>query len=103
MIHLRSFFPILAALGFALCLPQMAPAQVLSDVFCDDTKRVEQSLTQRVGAQRQAQGVRSPDALIELWIVPSSGDWTMVQTYANGTSCIVAMGEYWQPLSEEPA
>lgn len=103
MTQIRSLFPLLAALGLVLCLPQMAPAQGLGDVFCDDTKRVEHSLTQRMGAKRQAQGVRSPDALIELWIVPSSGDWTMVQTYANGTSCIVAMGAYWQPLNEEPA
>lgn len=103
MAQKRSFLLPAASVCLAICLPQTAPAQALGEVFCDDTKRVEQSLTQRVGAQRQAQGMRSPDALIELWIVPSSGDWTMVQTYANGTSCIVAMGEYWQPLSEEPA
>ncbi len=74
----------------------------LLDVVCDDTVRLETQLKQVVGAQRRAQGVRAPDALIEVWIVPRSGDWTIVQNYANGTSCIVAMGEHWEALGVDP-
>ncbi|WP_298847375.1 hypothetical protein [uncultured Ruegeria sp.] len=31
---------------------------------------------------------------MEVW-TDQNGDWTMVVTYATGTSCIVAMGEHW--------
>ncbi len=85
-----------------LVLPQLASAN-LSDVVCDDTARLENQLTNVVGAERRAQGVRDPDALIEIWIVPRNGDWTMVQNYANGTSCILAMGENWEQLVASPA
>ncbi|WP_302478001.1 hypothetical protein [Ruegeria arenilitoris] len=40
---------------------------------------------------------------MEVW-TSRSGAWTMVITYANGTSCIVAMGEDWLAHKiEEPA
>jgi len=31
---------------------------------------------------------------MEVWTA-DQGDWTLVITYATGTSCIVAMGENW--------
>lgn len=75
----------------------------LSEVVCDDTARLENQLTQVMGAQRQAQGLHAPDAVLQIWIVPRNGDWTLVQSYANGTSCILAMGEHWEALSADPA
>ena len=36
---------------------------------------------------------------MEIWTNPKSGDWTLVQTYVEGNSCIVAMGEYWENLT----
>ncbi len=85
-----------------LCVLATAPrteAATISDLFCDDSARLEQQLLTIHGAQRLGRGMRGPDALLEVWIAPSSGDWTLVQTYANGTSCIVAMGEHWQELA----
>lgn len=73
-------------------------AGAISDLFCDDSARLEKQLTHRHGAQRLGRGMRGPDALIEVWI-DSQGDWTLVQSHANGTSCIVAMGEHWQELT----
>ena len=45
--------------------------------------------------------MRGPDALVEVWIEPRTGDWTLVQSYANGTSCILAMGEHWETIAPE--
>lgn len=70
----------------------------LTEVICDDSARIAQQLTHRFGATKQGRGMRGPDAVLEVWIAPSSGDWTLVQSYANGTSCIVAMGEDWEVL-----
>ena len=56
-----------------------------------------------MGAERQGTGLRDPETLVEIWITPSNGDWLIVQNYTNGTSCIVAMGEYWEATPQEPA
>ena len=37
---------------------------------------------------------------MEVWTDPY-GDWTLVVSYATGTSCIVAMGQHWQPLQPQ--
>ncbi len=93
---------ILSLVGLFASLPHVAQAQV-SDLFCDDTTRIQQQLRTVIGAEQRGQGLRDPEAMIEIWIVPSSGDWTMVQSYANGRSCIIAIGEHWQALLPEPA
>lgn len=91
----------------SLCLALMATPCLgfaqFSDLVCDDRERIEDQLTSVVGAEKQAGGMRGPDALLDLWITPRSGDWTLVQSYANGTACIVAMGEHWETLTPNPA
>lgn len=98
---MRSGF-VFAPLALLLAVPLQANAQ-LSDLVCDDTVRMEEQLTSVVGAQRQGWGLRDPEALLEIWIVPETGAWTVVQNYANGTSCIMAMGAHWQDRVLEPA
>jgi len=71
--------------GICLALPTSAQAQ-MSD-----------------GAQRQGMGLRDPDTIIEVWVTARNGDWVIVQNYANGTSCIVAMGAHWEGSVANPA
>jgi len=89
-------------LGMCAALPQAASAR-FTELVCDDRARLQDQLQTIVGAEPLARGVRDPDAMIEIWIVPGSGDWTIVQNYASGTSCIVAMGEYWEDITPSPA
>ncbi len=89
------------ALIIASLLPRVAFAQI-RDIHCDDRARLEDRLSNILGAERQSRGLRGPDAILEVWLQPSSGEWTMVQSYANGTACIVAMGEHWETLSPQP-
>lgn len=93
---MRHILPIITCLFAAL--PSVGGA-ALGDVICDDSQRMQTALETRHGAERQGRGVRGPDALIEMWVTPASGDWVLVQSYANGTSCIVAMGEHWQDMA----
>lgn len=94
----------ITCISFTLMLLPTVSAANFSDLICDDRARLEDQLTSVHGAEKQGQGMRGPDSLIEVWITPQSGDWTMVQSYANGTSCIVAMGEHWQSLTQtDPA
>lgn len=75
----------------------------LADISCDDSTRLERTLSQVLGAERQASGLRDPDTMLEVWVIGHNGDWLIVQTYTNGTSCIVAMGEYWEAGGAGPA
>lgn len=95
-------FRVTLILGLLIALPQQSSAR-LQDLICDDSARIEEQLERVVGARREGQGIRDPEALIQIWIVPRNGDWTIVQSYANGTSCIVAMGEHWQVAVPNPA
>ncbi|MCA0922423.1 hypothetical protein [Pseudooceanicola nanhaiensis] len=74
----------------------------IAEVICDSPDRMRDRLERRNGAAPRAIGLRGPDELVELWTDPR-GDWTMVITYAEGRSCIVAMGEDWQSFEQDPA
>ena len=96
------FNRLLFSCAFVLSLPGLALAQ-MSDVKCDDSLRMTQTLSQVMGAERQGMGLRDPDTMLEVWVTRESGNWMIVQSYANGTSCIVAMGEHWEGRLPEPA
>lgn len=88
---LRWIVPVLA-----LLLP---PAQALAsspiaEVLCQPTEQLRDRLTGQFGAKRHASGIRGPEEIMEVW-TDARGDWTLVITYAGGTSCILAMGEDW--------
>lgn len=85
-----------------LLLTTTANAQ-MSDLSCDDSVRLIEMLEDVLGAQRQGMGLRDPDTMLEIWVMPRNDEWLIVQSYANGTSCIVAMGEYWENAEIGPA
>lgn len=90
------------SLLLAMLLPAAAQAQ-LSDLNCDDSARLRATLTDVLGASRQAMGLRDPDTTLEIWVMPRNSEWLIVQSYANGTSCVVAMGEHWEDELSGPA
>lgn len=88
-----------AAIYITLTALTALPAQArLDEIVCDDRERLEQQISGIREVQKIGQGMRGPHALLEVWVELESGDWTLVQTYPNGTSCIVAMGEHWQVI-----
>ena len=91
---------------FLLISALPAPASTpLAEIVCEERDLLLQRFARAKGAERQGHGMRGPDAIVEVWAVPSTGAWTMVQTYANGIACVVAMGDHWEALrtSEDPA
>ena len=95
----RYIFTFLAGL---LAFPAVAQSQT-ADVTCDDSARLKHMLSNTMQAERRALGLRGPETVLEVWIDPRTQDWTLVQTYTNGTSCIIAMGEHWEDLTPAPA
>ncbi len=78
-------------LCFALAGPVSAQSPI-AEVICAPR---EDLLLRLRGAEVAGAGLRYEDAVLEIWAEPS-GDWTLVQSYANGTACILAMGEAWE-------
>jgi hypothetical protein len=82
----------------AAAAPAMADSPI-AEVVC--LPRAELLLRLR-GAEVAGAGLRDGEAVLEVW-TEASGDWTLVQSYATGTACILAMGEAWEAMSPPPA
>lgn len=94
----RAFLAVSLALTTAATLTATpAPARI-AEVICDQRDELRERLQMQYGAQMMGQGVRDPDTVIEIWSTPSTGAWTLVQSYANGRACILAMGVNWEGL-----
>ncbi len=91
--------PALALITIASSAVAQSP---IAEVLCDRTPVLHDKLTHQFGTRQTARGVRNPEEVMEVWTGPR-GDWTLVLTYSTGTSCIVAMGEKWQPMMPEPS
>lgn len=83
-------------------VPTLAQANMV-DSHCDDSNRITSMMKDRLGAEQRALGLRDPETMLEVWVEPQSGEWTIIQNYANGTSCIVALGEHWEELGPQTA
>jgi hypothetical protein len=68
----------------------------IAEVICAEREEMLRRLEVEYGAVRRGTGLRGNGAVVEVWAVPSTGDWTLVQNYAGGKSCIVAIGEHWE-------
>ncbi len=77
----------------------VAALNPVAEVICAPRPEILARLT---GSTVAGTGLRDAEAVLEVWTRPS-GDWTLVQSYANGTACILAMGEAWQPAPPLPA
>ncbi len=97
-------YKVFTCLFLAMMLGDQAQAKSpIAEIICEPTIHMHDKLTRQFGSHRVATGVRSPEQVMEVW-TSRSGAWTMVITYANGTSCIVAMGKDWLAHKiEEPA
>ena len=82
----------------SLATPAMA-FDPIAEVVC--VPRAELLVRMR-GADVAGAGLRDTEAVLEVWTKPS-GDWTLVQSYANGNACILAMGEAWEAMTPPPA
>jgi predicted methyltransferase len=86
----------------ALAAPIATPAAAespIAEVICAPRAEL---LARMRGAEIAGAGLRDTEAVVEVW-TEASGDWTLVQSYANGTACILAMGEAWEAPAPPPA
>lgn len=92
-------FACMAALLAATPAPAFTP---IAEILCEPRGTMVERLERQYGERQIGQGLRSREQVMELW-GDEAGGWTLVMTYASGTSCIVAMGEGWEALPFGPA
>ena len=90
-LHMRFAIP----LFLLLATPAFA-VDPIAEVICAEREEMLRRLEVEYGAARQGWGLRGQGSVMEVWAVPSTGEWTLVQTYADGRACIVAIGENWE-------
>ncbi len=51
------------------------------------------------GESRTGYGLRSRDEVVEMFVSPETGSWTIVVTRTDGLTCLVASGARWERTS----
>jgi hypothetical protein len=90
----------LTAVPLLLLLP-MASASAQDEQVCADREEVTASLIGQWGELPTVVG-RTPTQVMEVWLNPETGTWTLVITSPTGVSCINAAGEDGQVIKENP-
>jgi hypothetical protein len=88
-----------ASLGFGAVLFLTGHAR---GAECAARDAVLASLAERYGETRQAAGLASNGALIEVHASRETGTWTITATFASGETCLVASGADFGWLSDAP-
>lgn len=76
-------------------------ADPIAAVVCAPRDEMLTRLQKGYGAELRGLGLRNEETVIEVW-ADDKGDWTLVQNYSTGQSCIVAMGVGWEGLEGGP-
>lgn len=82
--------------------PVLAGSDPIAQIVCAPRDEMLVRLQQGFGAELRGLGMRSQEAVIEVW-ADRDGDWTLVQNWSTGQSCILAMGEGWEGIEPPPA
>ena len=72
----------------------------LAQENCGATEVVATMLYEQYGEQVQAMGLDSTGTLVSVWANEVSGSWTITMTTADGLTCAVAVGNYFENLAE---
>jgi hypothetical protein len=65
-------------------------------VICAKRSDVVAHLAARFGEAPLARGLAENGVLLEIFAAQDGATWTAMTTYADGTSCLVAFGRFWE-------
>lgn len=83
---------ILSAL--ALVISAM-PVLAQGNLNCQARDKIVERLQVRFDEQLMGRGLQGQIRLLEIFASTDGSSWTILQTHANGTSCVVASGTNW--------
>ena len=84
------------ALVTAVALP--LPAMAAGNMACSQRDDVLAQLGNKYKEAPSAVGLANNGGLIEVLTSDDGATWTIIVSMPNGTSCLLAAGENWQPV-----
>ena len=99
MLYKRLISAALVFGGAALAPPATADPLIP----CYMRQEIALSLSSRFGETLAGFGLQSPTQLVELWRSPDTGTFTVLISFADGTSCVLASGVEWRAIADVPA
>lgn len=94
---------LLNTLGLALGALTVAAAWLVtlslpsSASTCADRDLVLITLAENYGEKQSGYGLAANSAMVELFTAPT-GSWTLLVTYPNGGTCVIASGQAWETV-----
>lgn len=89
------------AAATALMVFATAPSQA-QDQNCGPREAIVARLADGFGEGQQMIGLAANGAIIEVFGNPETGSWTLLLSRADGISCLMAAGEYFQNIAQQP-
>ena len=75
---------------------------VSAQVSCGNRAAMVERLVNQYHEMPMGRGLgRARSRLLEIWANCTTGSWTVLKTYPNGTTCVMAVGEGWQGVGCE--
>ena len=93
-----------AVVALSLLAGSVASSPAEAAPICGDRDQILRQLKQDHNEQRNALGLSADGGVLELLVSPEGG-WTILVTYPERPTCVVAVGKAWEPLwiAGEPA
>ncbi|MEM6617938.1 MAG: hypothetical protein AAF761_04855 [Pseudomonadota bacterium] len=79
-----------------------APALAQGNGTCGPRDEFVQQLENRFMETSKGVGLASADQVVEFWSSEENGTFSILITYPNGVSCMMASGQNWTDLPGEP-
>lgn len=99
---LRALLP--AALA---ALAVFAPAQADARSVCGPRDQIVRRLAESYGEMRQSYGLQNARLMVEIYVSPETGTFTILATRPEGQACVLAVGRDWRDdpatLADPPA
>lgn len=95
----RLFLSVLLAIAIiVIAVPLFA------DIICAPREAFLQKLHDDYEEVVWGMGLIAEDGYLEVWVNRETGSWTIMITYTDGQSCVLATGEDWEDFAPpEPA
>ncbi len=75
-------------------------AEAQANKNCGQRDSIVQRLAQKYGESRQALGLGTQGAVVEIFASEDSGSWTITVTLPTGATCLLATGQAFEALAE---
>ena len=85
---------------FPMALLAAAPAA--AQATCDTRTAILDRLGHVYGESTVGLGVSVSGGVMELLTSADGSSWSIITTMPNGTTCLIAAGQDWQPIQRKP-